>query len=81
MLNRSMNAKKNFESHGVRYSELLRLPYWDPTTFTILDTMHAMFLDNLKRHCRTIWGMDVKFQDGDGTEMEPSVWSMNTTLT
>ncbi|KAL6299917.1 hypothetical protein BKA93DRAFT_703922, partial [Sparassis latifolia] len=57
-----------FEEHGVRYSELLRLPYWNPILFAILDAMHALFLGNLKRHCRTIWGMDVKFEDGDGSE-------------
>jgi hypothetical protein len=51
---------------GVRYSALLRLPYWDPTRFTLVDSMHAFFLGNLKRHCRDIWGMDVQLADGDG---------------
>ena len=30
---------------GVRDSELLRLPYWDPITCTILDSMHTFFLN------------------------------------
>ena len=55
-----------FEQHGLRWSELLRLPYWDPTLFVLIDTMHALFLGNLRRHCRDVWGMDVKFNDGDG---------------
>lgn len=60
-----------FETHGLRWTELLRLPYWDPTAFTLLDSMHALFLGNLKRHCRNIWGMDVKFEDGDGITYDP----------
>ncbi|KAI0054556.1 hypothetical protein BV25DRAFT_1873315 [Artomyces pyxidatus] len=37
-----------FNESGVRYSELLRLPYWDPTRFTVLDTMHSLLLGDLK---------------------------------
>ncbi|KAG2033669.1 hypothetical protein BDR03DRAFT_871465 [Suillus americanus] len=33
-----------FKAHGVWYSELLCLPYWTPILFTILDSMHAIFL-------------------------------------
>jgi hypothetical protein len=29
--------------------------------------MHAMFLGDFKRHCRDIWGMDIRLKDGDGT--------------
>lgn len=52
--------------HGVRWSELLRLPYWDPTTFTVIDPMHAFYLRLFQHHCRSVWGMDVNFEDGDG---------------
>lgn len=52
--------------HGVRWSELLRLPYWDPTTFTVIDPMHAFYLRLFQHHCRSVWGMDINFQDGDG---------------
>ncbi|EAU81124.2 hypothetical protein CC1G_09766 [Coprinopsis cinerea okayama7 len=52
--------------HGVRWSELLRLPYWDPTAFTIIDSMHAFYLRLFQHHCRSIWGMDVTLEDGDG---------------
>ncbi|KAJ3493779.1 hypothetical protein NLJ89_g10940 [Agrocybe chaxingu] len=52
-----------FESFGVRWSELLRLPYWDPINFLIIDSMHGFFLRLFQRHCRQIWGMDIKFDD------------------
>jgi hypothetical protein len=49
---------KEFEENGVRWSELLRLPYWDPLQFSVVDSMHNLFLNNCKHHCREIWGMD-----------------------
>ena len=55
-----------FSLSGIRHSELLRLPYWDPVNFLTIDSMHAFFLGNFKRHCQGIWGFDVKFTDGDG---------------
>jgi Transposase family tnp2 len=63
--------EKIFKSHGVRYSELLRLPYWSPIRHTVVDSMHTFFLILFKRHCSEIWGMDAKFQDGDGTTTDP----------
>ncbi|TDL15911.1 hypothetical protein BD410DRAFT_816842 [Rickenella mellea] len=59
-----------FDNHGLRWSELLRLPYWDPINFTVIDTMHALFLGNLKRHCRRVFGMDIDIADGDGSQQE-----------
>jgi hypothetical protein len=58
-------------THGVRYSEFLRLPYLDPILSVCVDPMHAFFLGILSRHCRDIWGMDVSFEDGDGTTTDP----------
>ncbi|TDL13162.1 hypothetical protein BD410DRAFT_735657, partial [Rickenella mellea] len=65
-------------AHGLRWSELLRLPYWDPIKFTVVDTMHALFLGNLKRHCRQIFGMDVKIADGDGRRPDASAKAPST---
>ena len=28
--------------------------------------MHCLFLGIFRRHCRVIWGMDLRFEDGDG---------------
>lgn len=55
---------KEYDAHHVRYSELLRLPYWDPTKFITIDAMHAFYLGLFQRHIRTIWGMDVGVDDG-----------------
>lgn len=60
-----------FTCHGVRYSELLRLPYWSPIRHTVVDSMHLFFLILFKRHCRDIWGMDSNINDGDGTTADP----------
>lgn len=60
--------KKLFEAHGIRYSELLRLPYWNPTAYVVIDTMHSIFLAALRHHCRVLWGMDINVEDGDGSK-------------
>ncbi|KAJ3501185.1 hypothetical protein NLJ89_g9453 [Agrocybe chaxingu] len=41
-----------YESTGIRWSELLRLPYWDPTRFVMIDSMHGFLLRMFQRHCR-----------------------------
>ncbi len=51
---------KAFKAHGLRWSELLRLPYWDPTRFAVLDAMHNLFLGELRHHCMDVWGIDIK---------------------
>ena len=32
-----------FKDSGVRWSELWRLPYWDPTQQLVMDSMHCIF--------------------------------------
>jgi hypothetical protein len=56
-----------FKQTGVRWSELLELPYWNPVSFLVVDSMHNLYLGLLQRHCRDIWGMNIKHDDGDGT--------------
>jgi hypothetical protein len=41
------NSKESL--YGARYSELLRLPYFDCIRFTIVDPMHNLFLGTAKR--------------------------------
>ena len=41
------NAKESL--YGARYTELLRLPYFDCIRFTIVDPMHNLFLGTAKR--------------------------------
>ena len=52
--------------NGVRWTELQRLPYWEPSKFMTIDPMHLLYLGNLQRHCRKVWGMDDKHADGVG---------------
>lgn len=52
-----------FEQHGIRWTELLSLPYWDPTKFVVVDSMHALLLGCLRHHARTLWGMNVDLDD------------------
>jgi Transposase family tnp2 len=40
---------------GVRWSELLRLPYFDPITFTIVDPMHCLFLGIARWIVKRLW--------------------------
>ena len=52
------SRRRIFDEHGIRWSELLRLEYWDPTRFALVDTMHNLFLGELKHHCMQVFGMD-----------------------
>jgi hypothetical protein len=55
-----------WKTNGVRWTELQRLPYWSSSEFITIDPMHLLYLGNLQRHCRKVWGMDEKFVDGIG---------------
>lgn len=59
-----------FKATGIRWSELLRLPYWDPTQFVVIDSMHCFYLGLFRRHVREVWGMSVEFADGEGISYE-----------
>ncbi|KAK0501102.1 hypothetical protein EDD18DRAFT_1052482, partial [Armillaria luteobubalina] len=50
--------EEHWKKDHVRWSELLRLPYWDPTKFITVDSMHGFYLGLFQRHIRDIWGMD-----------------------
>ncbi|KAI0628159.1 hypothetical protein C8Q77DRAFT_1043481, partial [Trametes polyzona] len=52
-----------FAENSLRWSELLRLPYWDPIKYTVIDSMHNHYLGLLKHHCRRIWGMNISAED------------------
>ena len=50
----SQDDRNRTESkYGVRYSELLRLPYFDCVRFTVIDPMHNLFLGTAKRVMET----------------------------
>jgi len=49
-------SRKHFtKSTGVRWTELLRLPYFDPIRFIIVDPMHCLFLGIARWIVKRIW--------------------------
>ena len=54
-----------FESSGIRYSELSRLPYFDMARCIVVDAMHNFFLGLIKEHFHNIIGIGrPKTQEG-----------------
>ena len=52
----SAKDRQQVESkYGTRYSELMRLPYFDCVRFTIIDPMHNLFLGTAKHLMENIW--------------------------
>ncbi|KAF9472474.1 hypothetical protein BDN70DRAFT_766116, partial [Pholiota conissans] len=49
-------ANISFDNSGLRWSELLRLPYFDPTKMLVVDPMHNLFLGLIKEHFQNILG-------------------------
>jgi hypothetical protein len=49
-------AKAVFNKGGLRWSELLRLPYFDPSQFVVVDAMHNLFLGLINFHFCDILG-------------------------
>ncbi|KAJ3779587.1 hypothetical protein GGU10DRAFT_255402, partial [Lentinula aff. detonsa] len=60
-----------YKAHGVRWTELLELPYWDPILFTVIDDMHLGYLGLFETHLRKIWGINHEKKGGDGLEPMP----------
>ncbi|THH18508.1 hypothetical protein EW146_g2479 [Bondarzewia mesenterica] len=60
-----------YKTHHIRWSPLLRLPYWDVTKFSLLDSMHNLFLGELKRHCVDIWQISTKVDSHPASRKKP----------
>ncbi|KAG5324758.1 hypothetical protein C0989_011767, partial [Termitomyces sp. Mn162] len=43
---------------GLRWTELLRLPYYKASTYLVVDVMHNLFLGLIKEHFQNILGYD-----------------------
>ncbi|PPR07348.1 hypothetical protein CVT24_007483 [Panaeolus cyanescens] len=71
----SADRKRLFDGYSVRWSPLLRLPYWDPARFTVIDAMHTLDLGLFSNHCRVLFALNAEAPSGDGTS---SVQSANT---
>ncbi|GET53855.1 uncharacterized protein LOC114543330 [Rhizophagus irregularis DAOM 181602=DAOM 197198] len=53
--NSKSSRDTHFKEHGVRWSELLRLPYMDPIRFAVVDPMHCLFLGIAKWIIKSIF--------------------------
>ena len=53
--NSKSSRDAHFKEHGVRWSELLRLPYMDPIRFAVVDPMHCLFLGVAKWIIKSIF--------------------------
>ena len=53
--NSKSSRKNHFKKHGVRWTELLRLPYMDPIRFAVIDLMHCLFLGVAKWIIKSIF--------------------------
>jgi hypothetical protein len=69
-----------FHAFGWRWSPLFNLPYFDPTLFTVVDSMHTLDLGLLQHHCRELFGIDVKHVGGDGSPPPQTTWSTTKVL-
>ncbi|KAF8200492.1 hypothetical protein K438DRAFT_2110620, partial [Mycena galopus ATCC 62051] len=49
-----------FKHHGVRWSELWRLLYWDPTRMGVVDSMHCILEGLVHYHCRRVLRIDAE---------------------
>ncbi|KAG5221932.1 Immunoglobulin G-binding protein [Salix suchowensis] len=59
------SAQSSFDQSGLRYTELLELPYFDPTRFIVVDSMHNLFLGLLKEHFMNVLGYNSKMKDAE----------------
>jgi Transposase family tnp2 len=63
--------KRLWKQNGVRWSPLLRLPYWDQTLSVIIDGMHNIFLGLMQRHSRVILGLQINSLEKDEAPVCP----------
>ncbi|KAI6033061.1 hypothetical protein F5J12DRAFT_680715, partial [Pisolithus orientalis] len=52
-------------------SELLHLPYWDPTCFIVVKAMHHFFLRDLQHLCHKVFCMNADTQSAGKTHVKP----------
>ncbi len=55
-----------FKDHGIRWSPLFDLPYWNPILFTAIEPMHVFDAGLFQTHCWQVWGIDTIALSGDG---------------
>jgi hypothetical protein len=56
----SAECEALFKAHGVRYSELWHLPYWDPSRQLVIDLMHCLLEGLVPHHTHNLLGLTSK---------------------
>lgn len=64
--------EKIFREHGVRYSDLWRLPYWDPSRQLVIDSMHCILEGLVQHHVRNLLGLSTEEKNTDPEHSEPA---------
>lgn len=52
-----------YHSEGARWSELLRLPYWNPIKYTGAEPMHSVLENMFGWHVERVWGINGNYKD------------------
>ncbi|KAF9488630.1 hypothetical protein BDN71DRAFT_1343271, partial [Pleurotus eryngii] len=47
-----------FEGFGLHWTPLLKLQYWDPVKFIVIDMMHGLDINLLKHHIRNLFRLN-----------------------
>lgn len=64
--------EKITQEHGLRWSALMELPYWNPILYTAIDSMHAHWINSLKNHLEDVWRINPKAECTDGQLVDES---------
>ena len=67
-----------FQAYGLWWLALLDLPYWNPVSYAIIDSMHVLDLALFQHHCHKLFQIDITVPGGDGFTEPPPVqdkWS------
>jgi hypothetical protein len=57
--------QKLANAHGYKWSEFLRLPYFEPSRFVAVDPMHCLFLGTITHTARTTHAQRRMYTTGD----------------
>ncbi len=66
------DRKDIFTETGIRYSKLLRLKYFDPSRFVVVDAMHNLFLGLIQEHFE-ILGMKLEKLEDEAIALEINI--------
>ena len=64
-----------FKAHGVRYSELWRLPYWDPSCQLVVDSMHCILEGLVQHHVHNL--LSLTSDNSSSPQVKPPAFHCN----